>query len=132
MPTMTMTQKTYRELEQAAQMSWTTKDVVLQNALSRYLAELQEDAEDAALAEKAWADFEKSGEATIPAEVLYKELGLKWKLNTPQKQVSSFQDLIKQYKLELRNIWVKLPHSIILALAGKLLLQTLRVYGDTA
>lgn len=77
MPTMTMTQKTYRELEQAAQMSGTTKDVVLQNALSRYLAELQEDAEDAALAEKAWADFEKSGEATIPAEVLYKELGLK-------------------------------------------------------
>ncbi|MGP1414725.1 MAG: hypothetical protein ACTTJ6_02150 [Treponema sp.] len=65
MPTMTMTQKTYRELEQAAQMSGTTKDVVLQNALSRYLAE------------KAWADFEKSGEATIPAEVLYKELGLK-------------------------------------------------------
>ena len=77
MPTMTMTQKTYRELEQAAQMSGTTKDVVLQNALSRYLAELQEDAEDAALAEKAWADFEKSGEAIIPAEVLYKELGLK-------------------------------------------------------
>ncbi|MGP1415596.1 MAG: hypothetical protein ACTTJ6_06700 [Treponema sp.] len=45
--------------------------------MSRYLAELQEDAEDARLAEKAWADFEESGEETIPAEVLYKELGLK-------------------------------------------------------
>ena len=76
MPTMTMTHKAYRELEQAAQMSGATKDTVLENALSRYLAELQEDAEDAALAEKAWSDFEKSGEPAIPAEVLYKELGL--------------------------------------------------------
>ena len=76
MPTMTMTHKAYRELEQAAQMSGATKDTVLENALSRYLAELQEDTEDAALAEKAWADFEKSGEPAIPAEVLYKELGL--------------------------------------------------------
>ena len=76
MPTMTMTHKAYRELEQAAQMSGATKDTVLENALSRYLAELQEDAEDAALAETAWFDFEKSGEPAIPAEVLYKELGL--------------------------------------------------------
>ena len=76
MPTMTMTHKAYRELEQAAQMSGATKDTVLENALSRYLAELQEDAEDALLAEKAWNDFEKSGEAAIPADVLYKELGL--------------------------------------------------------
>ena len=76
MPTMTMTHKAYRELEQAAQMSGATKETVLENALSRYLAELQEDAEDAALAEKAWFDFEKSGEPAIPAEVLYKELGL--------------------------------------------------------
>ena len=73
---MTMTHKAYRELEQAAQMSGATKDTVLENALSRYLAELQEDAEDALLAEKAWNDFEKSGEAAIPADVLYKELGL--------------------------------------------------------
>ena len=51
MPTMTMTQKAYRELEQAAQMSGATKDIVLENALSRYLAELQEDAENARLKE---------------------------------------------------------------------------------
>ena len=73
MPTMTMTHKAYRALEQAAQMSGATKDAVLENVLSRYLAELQE---DAALAEKAWFDFEKSGEPAIPADVLYKELGL--------------------------------------------------------
>lgn len=76
MPTMTMTNKLYQELEQAAQMTGTTKDSILENALERYLAELQEDAEDAARAEKAWNDFEKSGEAAIPADVLYKELGL--------------------------------------------------------
>ena len=76
MPTMTMTNKAYHELEQAAQITGVAKDTVLENALSRYLAELQEDAEDDLLAEKAWNDFEKSGEAAIPADVLYKELGL--------------------------------------------------------
>ena len=76
MPTMTMINKLYQELEQAAQMTGAAKDTILENALSRYLTELQEDAEDVARAEKAWNDFEKSGEAAIPADVLYKELGL--------------------------------------------------------
>ena len=76
MPTLTMTNKLYQALEQAAQLTGSTKAAVLENALSRYLAELKEDAEDAAIAEKAWHDFQKSGEAAIPAEVLYKELGL--------------------------------------------------------
>ena len=71
-----MTNKLYQELEQAAQMTGAAKDTILENALSRYLTELQEDAEDVARAEKAWNDFEKSGEAAIPADVLYKELGL--------------------------------------------------------
>ena len=75
MPTMTMTQKAYRELEQAAQMSGATKDVVLENALSRYLAELQEDAEDARLAEKAWKEFEESGEETYTISEVRRELG---------------------------------------------------------
>ena len=76
MYTMTMTNKLYQELEQVAQMTGAAKDTILENALSRYLTELQEDAEDVARAEKAWNDFEKSGEAAIPADVLYKELGL--------------------------------------------------------
>ena len=76
MPTMTMTQKAYRELEQAAQMSGATKDVVLENALSRYLAELQEDAEDARLAEKAWKEFEESEEETYTNSEVRRELGL--------------------------------------------------------
>ena len=76
MPTMTMTNKVYQALEQAAHMTGAAKNTILEDALSRYLAELQEDAEDAARAEKAWNDFEKSGETAIPAEVLYKELGL--------------------------------------------------------
>lgn len=76
MPTMTITQKAYRELEQAVQMSGATKDVVLENALSRYLAELQEDAEDARLAEKAWKEFEESGEETYTISEVRRELGL--------------------------------------------------------
>ena len=76
MPTMTMTQKAYRELEQAAQMSGATKDVLLENALSLYLAELQEDAEDARLAEKAWKEFEESGEQTYTISEVRRELGL--------------------------------------------------------
>ena len=76
MPTMTMTQKAYRELEQAAQMSGATKDVVLENALSLYLAELQEDAEDARLAEKAWKEIEESGEQTYTISEVRRELGL--------------------------------------------------------
>ena len=76
MPTMTMTHKAYRELEQAAQMSGATKNAVLENALSCYLAELQEDAEDAARAEKAWTNFEKSGEKTYTIAEVRRELGL--------------------------------------------------------
>ena len=76
MPTMTITQKAYRELEQAAQMSGATKDIVLENALSRYLAELQEDAEDTRLAEKAWKEFEESGEQTYTISEVRRELGL--------------------------------------------------------
>ena len=73
---MTMTNKVYQAREQAAHMTGAAKNTILEDALSRYLAELQEDAEDAARAEKAWNEFEKSGETAIPAEVLYKELGL--------------------------------------------------------
>ncbi|EMB20168.1 hypothetical protein E4N83_10545 [Treponema denticola] len=76
MPTMTMTNKLYQELEQAARMTGAAKDTILENALSRYLAELQEDAEDAARAEKAWNDFEKSGEKTYTIAEMRYELGL--------------------------------------------------------
>ena len=76
MPTLTMTNQLYQALEQAAQMTGSTTDAVLENALSRYLAELQEDAEDAALAEKAWHDFQKSGEKTYTIAEMRYELGL--------------------------------------------------------
>ena len=76
MPTMTMTQKAYRELEHATQLSGATKDVVLEKALSRYLAELKEDAKDARLAEKAWKEFEESGEETYTISEVRHELGL--------------------------------------------------------
>ena len=76
MPTMTMTNKLYQALEQAARMTGAAKDTILENALSRYLAELQEDAEDAVCAEKAWNDFEKSGGKTYTISEVRHELGL--------------------------------------------------------
>ena len=76
MPTMTMTNKLYQELEQAARMTGAAKDTILENALSRYLAELKEDAEDAMCAEKAWNDFEKSGEKTYSIAEVRHEMGL--------------------------------------------------------
>lgn len=76
MPTMTMTNKLYQELEQAARMTGAAKDTILENALSRYLAELQEDAEDAVCAEKAWNDFEKSEGKTYTLSEVRHELGL--------------------------------------------------------
>ena len=76
MPTMTMTNKLYQELEQAARMTGAAKDTILENALSRYLAELKEDAEDAVCAEKAWNDFEKSGGKTYTISEVRHELDL--------------------------------------------------------
>ena len=44
MPAMTMTNKVYQVLEQAAHMTGAAKNIILEDALIRYLAELQEDA----------------------------------------------------------------------------------------
>ena len=76
MPTMTMTENANQKLEQAVQLSGASREVILENALSRYLAELQEDAEDARLAEKAWKEFEESGERTYTISEVRRELGL--------------------------------------------------------
>ena len=76
MPTMTMTENANQKLEQAVQLSGASREVILENALSRYLVELQEDAEDARLAEKAWKEFEESGERTYTISEVRRELGL--------------------------------------------------------
>lgn len=44
MPAMTMANKVYQPLEQAAHMTGAAKNTILEDALIRYLAELQEDA----------------------------------------------------------------------------------------
>ena len=51
MPAMTMTNKVYQALEQAAHMTGAAKNPILEDTLSRYLVEFQEDAEDAACAD---------------------------------------------------------------------------------
>ncbi len=45
-------------------------------ALSEYLKEKLEDIEDYQIAERAWKEFVASGKKTIPAEEVYKELGI--------------------------------------------------------
>ena len=76
MPTMTMTNTLYQELEQAAKMTGWTTTAVLEAALRRYFAELREDAEDAARAEKAWNDFVASGEKIYSINEIRQEFGL--------------------------------------------------------
>ena len=44
MPAMTMTNKVYQALEQAAHITGSAKNTICEAALSRYLVELQEDA----------------------------------------------------------------------------------------
>ena len=55
-----------------------SKSMVVTNAITKYLDELEflEDKIDAQEAEKAWFDFVASGEKAIPAEKVYKKLGI--------------------------------------------------------
>ena len=53
-----------------------TKSWLLTKALENYLAEIEEDARDYETAAAAWKKFEESGEEPIPAEEVYKELGI--------------------------------------------------------
>lgn len=53
-----------------------TKSWLMNKALEQYLLELEEDAEDYKIAEKRWKEYLASGEKTIPAEEVYKGLGL--------------------------------------------------------
>ena len=53
-----------------------TKSLLLCKAIENYLMELEEDFEDAKIADKRWAEFLAGDQKTIPADDLYKELGL--------------------------------------------------------
>lgn len=62
-------------LENTAKRTGLSKSKIMERALENYLLELQEDVEDAELAEKEWNAFVESREETIPADKLYKDLG---------------------------------------------------------
>ena len=63
-------------LEQAVAKTGWNKSRIAEEALTRYFSELAEDAEDAKIGEEAYAKFKASGEKSIPADEVYKELGL--------------------------------------------------------
>lgn len=68
--------KTLYDLEQAVARTGWNKSKITEEALNRFFSELEEDAEDARMADEAYSRFKASGEAAVPAEQVYKELGL--------------------------------------------------------
>ena len=78
MPAMSVSvkSKTLFALEQAVLKTGWNKSRITDEALTRYLAELAEDEEDAKLGEEAYSRFLASGQSSVPAEQVYKELGL--------------------------------------------------------
>ena len=78
MPAMSVSVKAkiFTDLESAVQMTGWNKSKIIDDALTKYLAELFEDDEDARIGEEAYARFVASGEKAIPAQQVYKELGL--------------------------------------------------------
>ena len=68
--------KTLFDLEQAVAKTGWNKSRITDEALTRYLAELVEDAEDAKLGEEAYSRFLASGKNAIPSDKVYEKLGL--------------------------------------------------------
>ncbi|MBD5434776.1 MAG: hypothetical protein HDR35_10870 [Treponema sp.] len=67
---------TLYNLERAVKRTGWNKSKIAEEALNRFLSELAEDSEDARMGEEAYAKFKASGEKAIPADAVYKELGL--------------------------------------------------------
>jgi RHH-type rel operon transcriptional repressor/antitoxin RelB len=64
------------ELEEAVKATGFSRSRIAENAISEYLAELKEDMEDAAEAEKILAQVRSGKMKTYSSEDVYKELGL--------------------------------------------------------
>lgn len=69
-------EETLYDLERAVERTGWNKSKITEEALKRYFSELAEDSEDARMGEEAYARFKASGEKAIPADAVYKELGL--------------------------------------------------------
>lgn len=68
--------ETLSDLERAVERTGWNKSKIAEEALKRFFCELAEDSEDAKTGEEAYAKFKASGENAIPADAVYKELGL--------------------------------------------------------
>lgn len=78
MPTATInfSDELYFKLGSVAKQTGMSRSAFVNKALENYLQELQEDSEDYKTAEKDWNDYVASGKKEIPAEEVYKKLGL--------------------------------------------------------
>ncbi|HKL85695.1 MAG TPA: hypothetical protein VJ861_05130 [Treponemataceae bacterium] len=63
-------------LDEFAEKYGYTKSRIAEEAITKYLTEMEEDKADAHRAEEAWKAFEESGEKAIPATEVYEALGL--------------------------------------------------------
>lgn len=68
--------ETLYDLERAVERTGWNKSKIAEEALKKFFSELAEDYEDAKIGEEAYARFKASGEKAIPADAVYKELGL--------------------------------------------------------
>ncbi len=68
--------KTLYDLERAVERTGWDKSRIAEEAFNRFFSELAEDLEDARIGEESYARFKASGEKAIPADAVYKELGL--------------------------------------------------------
>lgn len=64
------------ELDKIQEMTGFSESEILQNALDLYIQEVKEDFEDLIEAKKALEEIESGKQKLIPAEEVYKELGL--------------------------------------------------------
>lgn len=65
-----------KRLDSYASASLIPKTRIINLALDSFLAEREEDLRDAELGIAAWNEFVASGEKAIPAEEVYKDLGI--------------------------------------------------------
>ena len=76
MPAINVKMDVLEGLKDVIVSTWLTENQILELALRNFIAEVKQDSEDVAAAEKAWNSFILSGEPAVPAEDVFRKAGL--------------------------------------------------------
>lgn len=76
MPAINVKMDVLEDLKEVIVSTGLTENQILEIALKNFIAEVRQDAEDVAAAEKAWNAFILSGESAVPAEEVFCKAGL--------------------------------------------------------